>query len=212
MERLCNASIYNSGIELLMHPLAPANGELVEIHREAGYLLKAHSLDHSVPTVGFRIEELDGRTFLPEKLKAAKVCGPMVAELKREGWIASEDGIVRLEDVSVHRPGSVLAFVMDSRPCFGAIALAKNANLLVMEATFLSQHRELADLYAHSTAADAAETALAAGAHRLALGHFSQRYPTADEHLAEAKRVFAESIVLADLDRVDIPRFPATIC
>jgi ribonuclease Z len=211
LERLCNASIYSSEIELLLHPLAPANGELVEIYRETGYVLKAHSLEHSVPTVGFRIEESDGRTFLPEKLIAAKVCGPMVTELKREGWIASEDGIIRLEDVSVHRPGTVLAYVMDSRPCSGAIALARKANLLVMEATFLSQHRALADLYAHSTASDAAETAVEAGVQRLALGHFSQRYPTADGHLAEAKRIFAESIVLADLDRVNIPRFPSII-
>ena len=209
LDRLCNAAIGKSEIELILHPLALSNGELVEIHQGTGYVLKAHSLDHSVPTVGFRIEELEGRTFLPGKLNAAKVHGSMVSELKREGWINGEDGPIRLEDVSVSRPGSVFAFVMDSRPCSGAIALAKGANLLVMEATYLFEHRELAELYAHSTAAGAAKTALAAGARKLALCHFSQRYPNADKHLLEAQKIFAESIVLSDMDRVNIPRLPA---
>lgn len=206
IERLCNAAICESEIELILHPLAPSNGELIEIHRGTGYILKAHSLDHSVSTLGFRIEELEGRTFLPEKLNAAKVYGPMVAALRREGWINSAGGIVRLEDVTICRPGSIFAFVMDSRPCSGAVALAKDADLLVMEATYLSEHRELADLYAHSTASDAAEIARTAGAQRLALGHFSQRYPNTDQHLIEAQRIFAEAVVLKDLDRIKIPR------
>lgn len=212
MERLCNAAIYKSEIELVLHPLAPSTHQLAEVHQGNGYSLKTHSLDHSVPTLGFRIEEFEGRTFLPDKLNDAKVCGPMVAELQREGWIASAEGIIRLEDVTVRRPGSIFAFVMDSRPCSGAIALAKEANLLLMEATYLSEHQKLAHVYMHSTAADAAETAHAAGARRLALGHFSQRYPNADQHLAEAQKIFAESVVLDDLDRINIARFPAISC
>ena len=73
-----------------------------------------------------------------------------------------------------------------------------------MEATYTSEHRDLANAYVHSTAADAATTALAAGAHRLALGHFSQRYPNSDQHLLEAKEIFPNVIVLNDLDRVEI--------
>ena len=57
-----------------------------------------------------------------------------------------------------------------------------------------------------STAADAAKTALDAGAHRLALSHFSQRYTGTDQHIKEAQAVFANVIALNDLDRVTIPR------
>ena len=130
----------------------------------------------------------------------------MVGELQRKGHILSHDRMVRLEDVSVPRPGSVFAFVMDTRPCAGAVALAKEADLLLMEATYGSEHQELADLYLHSTAADAADTAVRAGARRLALTHFSQRYLNVEQHLKEAGRIFSNVIVLNDLDHVEIPR------
>ena len=88
-------------------------------------------------------------------------------------------------------------------------ALAKqpqDADLLVMEGTYTLEHRELAKHYLHSTAADAADTAVKAGAHRLALTHFSQRYLTMDKHLRDAGQIFANVIVLNDLDQIEIPR------
>jgi len=206
VERLCAAAIYRRKAEIIRHPISEASDGMMELFRTEEYVLKAYSLNHSVPTVGFRLEELEGIRFIPEKLDSARITGPMVGELRRKGHIRTEGGIVYLEEVSVPRPGSVFAFVMDSRPCPGAVALAKDADLLVMEATYTSEHQELADLYLHSTAADAADTASKAGAHRLALTHFSQRYSNADQHLQDARRVFTNVIVLNDLDHIEIPR------
>lgn len=206
IERLCDAAIYRGKAEIIRHPIRDASDGMIELFRTNKYVLNAHPLDHSVPTVGFRLEETEGVRFIPEKLDAAKVEGPMVGELQRKGHILSQDRIVRLEDVSVPRPGSIFAFVMDTRPCAGAIALAKDADLVLMEATYGSEHQELANLYLHSTAADAAGTAVRAGAHRLALTHFSQRYVNVEQHLQEAGRIFPNVVVLNDLDRVEIPR------
>jgi ribonuclease Z len=75
-----------------------------------------------------------------------------------------------------------------------------------MEATYTAEHDELAAAYGHSTAADAARTALAAGSQRLALTHFSQRYTGAAQHLIDAQSIFPNVIALQDLDRVVIPR------
>jgi ribonuclease Z len=130
----------------------------------------------------------------------------MVGELQRNGWIRHQGRIVRLEEVTVPRRGSVFAFVMDTRPCQGAIDMAKDADLVVMEATYTSEHQDLAGLYFHSTAADAATTALNAGAHCLALGHFSQRYSDTHQHLIDAREIFPNVIVLNDLDRIEIHR------
>ncbi len=206
VERLCNATLHKPEVELLLHPIKHGSGGMVELHRTPNYVLKAQPLDHSVDTVGFRVEEFEGARFLPEKLDAAGVRGAMVGELQRQGWIHSAGRIVRLEEVTVPRAGSSFAFVMDTRPCPGAANLALDADLLVMEATYTSEHRDLAALYCHSTAADAAQTALSAGVHRLALSHFSQRYLSAEQHLLEARRILPNVNVLNDLDRVDIPR------
>jgi ribonuclease Z len=206
IDRLCMAASYQPKFELTLHPVGQAPGKMLELNRTEGYVLKAHSLDHRIPTIGFRLEEVEGMRFLPDKLEEAGVHGSMVGELQGKGWIRCAERIVRLQDVAVARPGSVFAFVMDTRPCLGAIALAKDADLLVMEATYTAEHGNLADLYFHSTAEDAARTARDAGAHLLALVHFSQRYANSDQHLSDAQRIFANVIALNDLDRIHIPR------
>jgi ribonuclease Z len=206
VERLCSSSIYQAQIEVLLHPISQPSGEMLDLHITNKYALRSYSLDHSVPTIGYRLEESAALRFLPEKMEPLGVHGPMVGELQRKGWIEIAGRTVRIEEVTVLREGSVFAFVMDTRYCSGAIALAKDADLLVMEATYTSEHQDLADLYCHSTAADAAKTALVSGARRLALGHFSQRYDNVDRHIKDARTIFADVIALNDLDRVNIPR------
>ena len=205
IDRLCSAAVYQMQVELVLHPVSPSDG-MLELSRSTKYSLMSHPLDHSIPAIGFRVEEPAGIRFLPEKLEQAGVRGPMVGELERNGDIQVGERTVRLEDVTVARPGSVFAFIMDTRPCPGALALAKDADLLVMEATYTSEHREMANFYFHSTAGEAANTASRSGAKRLALVHFSQRYPDASQHLEDAKAIFPEVIALNDLDRVGIPK------
>ena len=205
VDRLCGAAIFQPQVELVRHPVDPG-GEMLELHRTTTYALMTQSLDHTVPTIGFRVGEFPGLRFVAEKLEQAGVQGPMVAELQRKGQIRSGGQIVRLEDVTIPRAGSVFAFIMDTRPCSGATALAREADLLLMEATYTTEHQDLANNYFHSTAGDAAKTALVSGARRLALTHFSQRYPDAEQHLADAREIFQNVLALKDLDRLEIPR------
>ena len=44
-----------------------------------------------------------------------------------------------------------------------------------------------------------------AGARRLVLTHFSQRYPDDAEFVAEAGAIFPDVVVARDLDRVPVP-------
>lgn len=205
-ERLRDASIYHHAATIVPAPIEAAPGALTVIAETETYRVLAHPLDHPVPTLGYRLEERSGRRFLSEKLEAAGVRGPMVKTLSEQGTVTVGERVVTVEEVSVPKEGSVVAFVMDTRACDGAVALARGADLLVMEATFAARDQGLADDYGHSSSVDAARTALAAGAKRLAITHFSQRYTSTDDHLAEARAVFPETVALRDLDRVDIPR------
>jgi ribonuclease Z len=206
IDRLCGAAIYQAKLELILHPVAQKSGEMLKLFETSEFTLKAHSLEHSIPTIGFRIEEASRRKFLTEELEQAGIRGPMVGELQKKGFIQAGSRIVQLEEVTTIRPGSVFSFIMDTRPCAGAMALAQNADLFVMEATYTSEQREMANFYFHSTALDAARTAADAGAHRMAITHFSQRYPDPKLHLKEAQAVFSNVIALNDLDRIPIPR------
>jgi ribonuclease Z len=204
-ERLRYASIYHDQSRLLPRPIAAAGGR-VEIGRAGSTRFFAAPLDHGVDCFGFRLEEDAGLRMLPEALERAGVRGPLIRDLLTEGHVVIGGKTVTVDEVSVPRPGQSLAFVMDTRPCAGAEELARSADLLVCESTYLATEAEEADAHRHMTAEQAATLALQAGVKRLVLTHFSQRYPSLEGFGVEARRVFPDVVVARDLERVPVPK------
>ncbi len=171
--------------------------------------LTAHRLDHGeVPTVGWRLEEPDGRRLLPEQLDRAGIQGADRSQLVRDGSIQIDGRTIDVDEVSVPWHGQRFAFVMDTRPCEGALHAAADADLLVCESTFLESERDLANDYAHMTAGDAARLAVEAGARTLVLTHYSQRHPDEADFLREAERVAkgrVDVVAATDLARIPVP-------
>ena len=98
-----------------------------------------------------------------------------------------------------------MAFIMDTGMCDGAVTLAAGVDLMACEATFSSADADLARRYHHLTAADAARIARDAGARRLVITHFSQRYTDVRVLLDEARAVFDDVVAAEDLLRVPVP-------
>ncbi len=197
-ERLCTASIADYDAELRPHPVT--GGGVVD--ERGAFRLCAEPLDHRADAIGWRLEEPDGIHLLPDALEAAGIRGRDIGRLRAEGSL----GPVRLEDVSVPRPGQKFAFVMDTRVCDGARRLAAGVDLLVCESTFLETEADLADSYRHLTAAQAARLAADAGARRLVLTHYSQRHPDERSYYEEAAPIFPDSVAVTDLMVVEVPR------
>src|SRR4029077_8458047 len=125
------------------------------------FRLEARALSHSVPTVGYRLIEPDGRRMLPDRLAALGIAGPDVGRMQREGRpggggrggaggrmqregrLEAVGGVVTVEQVSEPRPGQRFAFVMDTRLCDAAFALADRADMLVCESTFANTEAAL---------------------------------------------------------------------
>jgi ribonuclease Z len=201
--RLRAASVFHDVLDLREEPLA-ADGPVAS---GPSWTLEARRLDHLVETFGYRLVEPDGRRMLPERLARAGVAGPDVGRLQREGSLDVGGRTVRLEEVSAHRPGQRVAFVMDTRLCDAVSALADGADLLVIESTFLEEDAALARAYGHLTARQAATVAAECGVRTLVLTHFSQRYPDPERYRDEATAVFSgDLVVAADLDTVPVPR------
>ena len=201
-ERLRRAALYNDTVEVRPHPLAVPGD--VELGR-APFTLTTRRLDHGAETLGWRLTEPDGRRMRADLLEAAGISGPAVGRLQREGVLDLDGRRVSLEEMSEHRPGQRFAFVMDTRLCDAAFELAEGADLLVCESTFLTRDAALASGFGHLTAAQAARVAAEAGARRLVLTHFSQRYTDDALFAAEAAEVFPDVAVVRDLDRVPVP-------
>jgi ribonuclease Z len=172
----------------------------------AGTLI-ARRLEHPVDAYGYRLEEPDGRRMVPDRLAAYGIHGPAIGELQRAGVLDHDGRRVTLDQVSEPRPGQRFAFVMDTRVCEGAYALAQDADLLVIEATFLAEEHPLAVHYGHLTTVQAARIAAESGVRTLVLTHFSQRYGEPERFADEAATVYKGEIVVAhDLLRVPVPK------
>lgn len=201
-DRLRKASIYHACATLRANPI---DREGV-VHESKKITIEARKLDHGVDTYGYRLQEKDRVSMLPEKLRELGVTGPRVGVLQREGKIEVDGRTVTVDEVSVPKPGQSVAFVMDTRVCEGAYELARGVDLLICESTYLSTEGREAHDHGHMTAAQAAQIAKEAGAKKLVLTHFSQRYPSTEPFLAEARPIFEHVVAAKDGRRVPIPR------
>lgn len=202
-QRLRHACEFHDVVDIREHPVT-GNGPILT---DTFGTLEARRLDHSADAIGYRLIEPDGWRFVSEKLTQFGVSGPAIGELDRDGSITVGGRVVRREDVSESRRGQRVAFIMDTRLCDGVFELAQDADLLVIEATFLDQDEELAANYGHLTARHAGRVAAECGVRKLVLTHFSQRYPDLARHHEQAADVFSGDIVVAqDLMRIPVPK------
>ncbi len=201
-DRLRRASIFHAAATMVPHPIQEAG----LLYEDKKITIRAERLDHTVETFGYRLQERDSRTMLKDKLDEAGVKGRAIGELQRQGFIEVGAKTVRLDDVSIHKPGQSVAFVMDTRPCQAAVDLSKGAELMVCESTFLDEDKEEAHKTGHMTAKQAATIAKEAGAKQLLLTHFSHRYKDMTPFLEEAKPIFENTLIAEDGQRVPIAR------
>ncbi|MGW5316869.1 ribonuclease Z [Nocardia thailandica] len=190
-ERLRYATSYHDQPSLVEHPVH-GDGETLLGDR---FTLTALPLSHSIPTYGYRLAEPDGRTYLPDKLRAHGITGAAVRELSGD----------LLAECTVPRPGQKVAFVMDTRLCDNVFALAAGVDMLVIESTFLDTETDQAAERGHLTARQAGEVARACGVTTLVLTHFSERYREADDPLFLEQAGFENAILAGDLDRIPLP-------
>ncbi|KAL7222149.1 hypothetical protein ACSBR1_023958 [Camellia fascicularis] len=83
----------------------------------------------------------------------------------------------RINAVGKLIPGWKIAYSGDTRPCPELIEASHGATILIHEATFEDGMVEEAIAKNHSTTKEAIEVGNSAGAYRIILTHFSQRYP-----------------------------------
>jgi ribonuclease Z len=174
-----------------------------------GFQLSAFPVSHRGPgCFGFCFEEPSRRPFLAERAEALGIPpGPLRRELVAGRPVALSDGrSVAPEDVlGPPRRGTKLIHVGDCASTDDLVDVCRQADGLVIEATYLDVEAELAAEFGHLTARQAAELAAEAGVGHLYLTHISRRYHEKDV-LKEAVEVFPNVSVARDFDHFEIRR------
>jgi ribonuclease Z len=174
-----------------------------------GFRIIVARVEHAGVCLAFRVEEDErrGRVDLERAKAAGLEPGPLMGRLLEEGRLEIQGRTVRREDVAgPPRPGRALVYSGDTRPCRALTALARGADLLIHEATFTTEFGAEAVARGHSTAAEAARTAVEAGVKRLAITHVSPRHQEAPGALLqEARQIFPGTFMPNDLDEFEVP-------
>jgi ribonuclease Z len=155
---------------------------------------------------GFSFESRARRHVRPDRLAALGVPdGPVRKELAEGRPVRLADGrTIEADDVLGPPEGrKKLVIVGDSETTEGLAEHARDADVLVIEATFLERDAAVARAYGHLTAAEAAALAATSNVKQLVLNHISGRYTDA-EIWEEATRMFPNSRIAMDFDHLVI--------
>ncbi len=196
VDRVLGLGHFTLRFPVTVHALSP--GASVELD---GYTVRAARADHPVPALAFRVEEGPRRgRFDGELARSLGIRGADFRRLEEGTPVAVGERIVRPEEVmGPPRAGRSVVYSGDSAPSEEVRKLAERATLLVHEATAAHDLAEEANRWGHSSARQAAELALAAGARGLFLTHFSSRYKETAPLEEEARAVFVDARAARDL-------------
>jgi ribonuclease Z len=191
--------LWNTGsYEVTIEELEP-----MQSVRRDDMAITAIGVQHRGPALGYAFveDERPGR-FDAELAQSLGVpFGPDFGRLQRGETV---NGVSPQQVIGPARPGRKLVVSGDTRPCEAVAIAAHRADVLVHEATFLSDDADRARQTGHSTAAEAATLARDAEVKLLALTHLSTRY-AGRELRDEARAIHPATEVPRDFDAVDVP-------
>ncbi len=167
----------------------------------------AFPVSHRGPDcLGFLFEEKGRRPFLADKAEELQIPqGPWRRDLVAGQAVTLPDGRSITPEMVLgnFRPGTRLVLVGDAGETSNLVEVARDADALIIESTYLDQEAEMARQFSHLTARMAADLAIKAGVKQLILTHISRRYREKDV-IAEAQSVFPNVIVARDFDVVQV--------
>ena len=200
-------SYYGDGIgfEIRYTPLKMKGPET--ILETKSLRVEAFPLNHGIETFGFRFEEKDPPfNVYKEAIEKFGLTLTEIGTLKRGEDVLRADGSTIPASEAAYKPfvPRSYAYVTDTAPFPEEAEWLRGTTVIYHEATYLHDLADQGALRHHSTTAQAAQVALAAGAAKLLIGHYSSRNTDIHPYEAECRAIFPETYATSDGEVYDI--------
>lgn len=187
----------------LTYPLTIHEIDENVLYENKRFKVTTKELEHVIQCFGFRIEQkpLPGKLLVEKAFQNGVPKGPLLKKLKDGEDVELENGttVFSADVTGDPQQGFTISILGDTRYCFAAVDLAKEADILIHEATFDMETGDLAKDYGHSTIGDAARTAKEANVKALIANHISARFMPSDiADLKEQGRALFPNLHIAE--------------
>ncbi|MCW1297521.1 MAG: ribonuclease Z [Candidatus Rehaiarchaeum fermentans] len=157
---------------------APKEKKILDIDN---FEVFAINLKHTIPCLGYKIKEKDRIKINKEFLiKNGIKEGPYLKNLTLGKDIEYKGKIIKAKDATFKLKGKIIAYITDTKKIKSIEKFVKDADLLFIESTFMSELKKEANLYYHLSIEDSLKIAKLARVKKTVLIHISQRYKNED--------------------------------
>jgi ribonuclease Z len=202
-DQLLTLGYFRPSYEIIAHEIS--NGDEITFD---DYSIHVLQVPHNVPAFSYCLQEHQrpGKFDKPNALQLGIPEGPLFSKLQRGQTVTLANGkkITPEMILGPSRKGRKIVISGDTQPCEEMIAFSKQADVLVHEATFDSELKDIAKEYGHTTALQAAEIAKKAGVEKLFLVHISPRYLDYRVLENDARKIFEHSFVPKDFQEIEV--------
>lgn len=192
---------------LIFHPVDTK--QVSVIYEDRSLTVTTVPLNHRVPCCGFLFKE---KSRLPhinrEQIDYYGIPMSQLNNIKNGADWHTEDGKTIPNARLTLPPDKPLsyAYCSDTKYIPELYKQIKGVDVLYHESTYMDADEKQAAKYCHSTARQAATTALNSEAGMLILGHYSSKYANEQQLLDEAKSVFKNTFLSNEMDLFDVER------
>lgn len=168
------------------------------IYEDRSLTVDTVPLSHRVPCCGFIFRE---KQTLPHILRDMtdyyKVPVSQFNNIKNGAdWVDEEGNVIPYTRLTTpSEPARSYAYCSDTKYLPMLHECLKDVCVLYHESTYSKEDEDMAKMYFHSTAAQAAQVASDANVGKLVLGHYSARYEDENRLLEEAKNIFPNTVL-----------------
>lgn len=158
--------------------------------------LTAFKTEHRITSQGYCFTLGRAGKFMPQKAQELGIPVNQWGLLQKGQSVQLGDNIIRPEQVlGEPRRGLKFVFTGDTTICDSLIDAARDADLMICEATFGEPEQEqVANRHGHMIFSQAAEVAKRAGVKELWLAHYSQMITDPQDYLPNATAIFENTV------------------